>query len=111
MPPSCVTAARLPRWSDGRCPICLSTRSGRHSWSSSSRRCSATAEALVRQQDAAVHPGSVLIRLRTEERRAVLVLDQEEAEVAAQTDVACRIPLQATPGVPREVRLVVDDPE
>ena len=41
---SCVTAARLPTWSDGRSPICPCTPFGRHWWLSCSRPCSASVE-------------------------------------------------------------------
>ena len=46
---SCVTAARLPHWSDGRSPTCPCTPCGRRLWSSFFRPCSATVDISARR--------------------------------------------------------------
>src|SRR5262245_36909296 len=72
---------------------------------------SGSMRSLVRQEQTAVHASSVLIPRGIEERRLIFVLDDEETEVAAYTDVWRGKPFHTAPHVPGQVRLVADDPE
>src|SRR5258708_2552930 len=67
---SCVTAARLPPWSDGRSPICPCTPYGRHWWLSCSRPRSATVDACSAfDEGVEVPPSPPLPRQRPDQRQ------------------------------------------
>src|SRR6185436_6030229 len=74
------------------------------------RRC-APAAALVREDQPCLNAVTVTVLIAKEQRRGVVVLDHEEAIVAADTEMTRREPLDAAPDVAGEVRFVGRDSE